>query len=274
MPNMFKKGDLVKGHDCKSYTVTYTNGPYVYGNGCRHYSDVTFISNPEIISLIQDGKKIEAIKAYRIVTGLGLKEAKDAVEALDMPKTKFGPGDVVTKLGYGESVVQGYADDNRVRVKYDNYLGICSAPEETYTLVRRANPDPTLGDILSDALKPKGKFKVGDKITNTYDKNTVYTVNDVRSDGWFRVMEYLATGYYSGEYFILAPTPTIVIRFDVGKGYRPNDKPVVHNSLAEATKEAERLALANPGVKFDTFTLATSSTATAPVAGTVTTVSA
>jgi large subunit ribosomal protein L7/L12 len=32
--------------------------------------------------LAQDGKKIEAIKAYRQATGLGLKEAKDAVEAM------------------------------------------------------------------------------------------------------------------------------------------------------------------------------------------------
>ena len=34
----------------------------------------------EVISLIQSGHKIQAIKRYREETGLGLKEAKDAVE--------------------------------------------------------------------------------------------------------------------------------------------------------------------------------------------------
>ena len=38
---------------------------------------------PEIIALIQQGKKINAIKIYREVTNIGLKEAKDAVEELE-----------------------------------------------------------------------------------------------------------------------------------------------------------------------------------------------
>ncbi|MCC6124016.1 MAG: ribosomal protein L7/L12 [Pirellulales bacterium] len=36
----------------------------------------------DILSLMKGGKKIEAIKLYREKTGLGLKDAKDAVEAL------------------------------------------------------------------------------------------------------------------------------------------------------------------------------------------------
>ncbi len=36
----------------------------------------------EILGLMKGGKKIEAVKRYREKTGLGLKEAKDAVEAL------------------------------------------------------------------------------------------------------------------------------------------------------------------------------------------------
>jgi len=32
--------------------------------------------------LLQDGKKIEAIKVYRQATGVGLKEAKESVEAI------------------------------------------------------------------------------------------------------------------------------------------------------------------------------------------------
>ncbi len=36
----------------------------------------------EVHSLAAAGRKIEAIKLYREVTGLGLKEAKDAVDAM------------------------------------------------------------------------------------------------------------------------------------------------------------------------------------------------
>jgi ribosomal protein L7/L12 len=35
------------------------------------------------MALVADGQKIEAIKLYRDITGAGLKEAKDAVEALE-----------------------------------------------------------------------------------------------------------------------------------------------------------------------------------------------
>jgi ribosomal protein L7/L12 len=45
----------------------------------------TALSGPsaEIQSLIMQGKKIEAIKIYREQTGYGLKEAKDAVDAME-----------------------------------------------------------------------------------------------------------------------------------------------------------------------------------------------
>ena len=39
-------------------------------------------SDDEVLRLLRSGSKIAAIKAYREQTGLGLKEAKDAVEAL------------------------------------------------------------------------------------------------------------------------------------------------------------------------------------------------
>jgi ribosomal protein L7/L12 len=37
---------------------------------------------PQLIADIQNGKLIQAIKMYRQLTGLGLKEAKDAVDAM------------------------------------------------------------------------------------------------------------------------------------------------------------------------------------------------
>lgn len=44
---------------------------------------------PEVVELVRRGKQIEAIKAYRQYTGLGLKEAKDYVDAL-MYRAKRG----------------------------------------------------------------------------------------------------------------------------------------------------------------------------------------
>ncbi|HEY0073830.1 MAG TPA: ribosomal protein L7/L12 [Abditibacteriaceae bacterium] len=41
------------------------------------------LNNEEIVSLLRQGRKIEAVKIYRERTNLGLKEAKDAVEALE-----------------------------------------------------------------------------------------------------------------------------------------------------------------------------------------------
>ena len=40
-------------------------------------------ADPEIVRLIRATNKIEAIKRYREMTGLGLRESKDAVEAIE-----------------------------------------------------------------------------------------------------------------------------------------------------------------------------------------------
>ena len=45
-------------------------------------SDAGSSWEPRILELMRGGQKIEAIKIYRTETGAGLKEAKDAVEAL------------------------------------------------------------------------------------------------------------------------------------------------------------------------------------------------
>lgn len=46
----------------------------------------------EVLNLLEDGRKIEAVKRYREVTGQGLREAKDAVEGLEAgrPLTALG----------------------------------------------------------------------------------------------------------------------------------------------------------------------------------------
>ena len=40
-------------------------------------------TDAELLALVNDGKKIHAIKRYRELTGVGLKEAHDAVDELE-----------------------------------------------------------------------------------------------------------------------------------------------------------------------------------------------
>jgi len=49
------------------------------------------VTQEQIRTLIKHGQKIEAIKLYREVTGVGLKEAKDRVEALIEKPTAAAP---------------------------------------------------------------------------------------------------------------------------------------------------------------------------------------
>jgi ribosomal protein L7/L12 len=58
-----------------------------FGGGLTFNSDqpasVAASEDPRVLELIQAGKKIDAIKLYRELTGVGLAEAKDAVDRLD-----------------------------------------------------------------------------------------------------------------------------------------------------------------------------------------------
>jgi ribosomal protein L7/L12 len=51
---------------------------------------VNEMTDNEIRELLLAGKKIEAIKQYREASGLGLKESKDAVEAIEKELRKTG----------------------------------------------------------------------------------------------------------------------------------------------------------------------------------------
>ena len=56
--------------------------PSTYRGGLPDRLDAGEDFEPELLSLLEQGQKIRAIKVYRDRTGVGLKEAKDAVEAL------------------------------------------------------------------------------------------------------------------------------------------------------------------------------------------------
>ena len=60
--------------------------PELSGEGLTFASDqvasVGAAADPRLLTLINEGNEIQAIKLYRELTGVGLKEAKDAVESI------------------------------------------------------------------------------------------------------------------------------------------------------------------------------------------------
>lgn len=128
-------------------------------------------------------------------------------------------------------------------------------------------------------VAPKSKFKPGDVVTTVDDPDDYGVVLSQNGARYSVQFDSQRPGLgedvfvWSDSDLVLSKrgnnAPTIVIRRDFGKGYRPNDKPRVHDTLDSATKEAERLALANPGVEFATFSLATTSRCDVPVVVTV-----
>jgi large subunit ribosomal protein L7/L12 len=67
--------------------------------GCgAHLPEVGDDLESRVFSLMAQGQKIGAIKLYRETTGLGLKEAKEAVEAIERgarpPSAEVEPGDL------------------------------------------------------------------------------------------------------------------------------------------------------------------------------------
>ena len=64
---------------------------------------------PEVLAELRQGKKVEAVRLMRAKTGLGLKEAKDAVERLHNPEAfgvadQLSPGEVPKSGGGGWAV--------------------------------------------------------------------------------------------------------------------------------------------------------------------------
>ncbi len=106
----------------------------------------------DVFASINAGKKIEAIKAYRTIYGVGLKEAKDTVEAIaqfkptETPAPKFKKGDKVNHLTYknlrGEiGVIDGSASYNPGHWRVDWPLfGISTEVESDLALAPKSAP--------------------------------------------------------------------------------------------------------------------------------------
>lgn len=106
-----------------------------------------------VIRIANDGRKIEAIKAFRTLYGTGLKEAKDAVEAIvaatapvTTPATapKFKVGDKVRHVsinatGTGE-LLRSRCDGSYWEVRWESGYGICTDPESALILAEKDTP--------------------------------------------------------------------------------------------------------------------------------------
>lgn len=51
-------------------------------NTGKSKTDLSSITEDDILTVLKDGRRVTAIKYYRIVHGVGLKEAKDAVDRM------------------------------------------------------------------------------------------------------------------------------------------------------------------------------------------------
>lgn len=60
-----------------------SSGPAAPGTAVACKPGSAIEADPQLIALVQAGKKIQAIKVYRQATGAGLRDAKDAVDALE-----------------------------------------------------------------------------------------------------------------------------------------------------------------------------------------------
>lgn len=117
-PLEFEGKTMQKCQFCGSTVIVPTE--MLYRSGTAAFGDLASLTGKafkiaEIQQLIHDGKKIEAIKVFRETFGVGLKEAKDAVEAMEhgrsvdisgmqirtvSPATHAAYADAAKKIGY------------------------------------------------------------------------------------------------------------------------------------------------------------------------------
>ena len=71
--------------------------PVYFSQGLSVQTSTAMLDQGELLDLIQRGQKIEAIKRVRQATNLGLKEAKDAVEALERGDSMALPNAVINR---------------------------------------------------------------------------------------------------------------------------------------------------------------------------------
>lgn len=179
----------------------------------------------EIQNLIQSGKKIEAIKLFRETFGVGLKEAKDAVEALERGESidisgmrvqtasnfQVSPQQIeaVKKAGtaVGVSVIIGFIAISIIiagAIGSAIYFGYRSIKEETDRTIyspqappNEAEPDAKATEILKFGGEGNGAGKFDDNRVVAVDGNgKIYSAN--YSGGKIQVFD--ANGKYLNQW--------------------------------------------------------------------------
>jgi hypothetical protein len=111
------------------------------------------------------------------------------------------------------------------------------------------------------------KFKPGDRVTNGCGENVI--ARRKKNDAWAtrEAYEYVGGGWDFATSLTLITVPKSVI---VVSSEGPSRRPYVHSCISSAESEATRLVLKHPGLAFGVYVLHSTTTATKPVAPTVT----
>lgn len=79
------------------------------------------VSAANVQALLREGKKLEAIKLYREQSGLGLKEAKDAVEAMELGAQALAPPPlhtpkrtITSEMAVDDAELRGHVTGGRI----------------------------------------------------------------------------------------------------------------------------------------------------------------
>lgn len=75
------------------------------------------LASGPVADLLREGRKIEAIKRYREQTGVGLKEAKDAVEAMergDVPPLPEAPRRITSEMAIDDAELRRHLAGGRL----------------------------------------------------------------------------------------------------------------------------------------------------------------
>lgn len=302
----FLPGDVVTNSNgnegtlkCVKTNYSDGGGPYngrtayeYVGGGWDREENLTLVKRPKSVrDYIREGKMIDAIKQHRVLTGLGLKEAKDACEAMraDMnhnaaayckeetlgdilgkalAKPTFKPGDLV------ECISNKGSSNFTVGLTYKVTgvdMGGHGSNGPLVTCIGDNGRDGT-GQYASrwKLATVKPKFKIGDKIYTADDKNDIGTVTSINNGRYAVSFPSVSCNssfhiWDEKELFPFVPSAPAIVARKYGNVYRPSNTPMVHATRADADKEAQRLAVKHPGETFGTFVLASYSLAPVPV---------